>query len=64
MATKHRPFYVGKAIKNAKPGEQATVVVGRFATMAEAEACIQGCAFNDPLGVLNGDYCIDGPADD
>lgn len=57
------PYYVGKAIAGAKPGEPATEEIGRFATLAEAEACIEARALTDPQGVAAGDYCIDGPED-
>lgn len=55
------PYYVGKAIAGAKPGEPATEEIGRFATLAEAEACIEARALTDPEGVAAGDYGIDGP---
>lgn len=57
------PYYVGKAIAGAKPGEPATEEISRFATLAEAEACIEARALIDPEGVAAGDYCIDGPED-
>ncbi len=58
------PYYVGKAIAGAKPGEPATEDIGRYATLAEAEAVIEAYAITDPQGVAAGLYGIDGPGDD
>ena len=44
-----------------RPGSKKAEVLGRFYTVAEAEAFIAGKEKSDPEGVFRGDYGIDAP---